>query len=193
MCQDKYLTHVMLQKHHVPDIPFCYTTQKKEVSKFLYVYHVIIQKPVVGERAQDTTLVKSAVGIPEVSLDTWIFEQYIPGVEYRCLVLEKKVIAMQEKTLSPAPGYPWRKTYRVLDQPVWDPDMVHTATEIAGLFHMGFIAVDFILGRDNIARVLEANSAPGIYSFHHPDEGTSVPVAAKLLAVIMRTGGMSDF
>lgn len=188
MSQDKYVTHIMAQKHSIPDIPFCYTSQIKEVNKFLDTHRMIIQKPVLGQKAENTFLVKKHEELIKQALDDWIFEKYIPGNEYRCLVLEGKVIAMQEKKLNATPEHAWGKVYRTLESQEWNKKMIDIAIEVSQLFQMGFIAVDFILDQDNNIWLLETNSVPGLYSFHNPDEGRQINVASEILTSILKSG-----
>lgn len=185
MSQDKYLTHIMMQKHDLPDIPFCYTTQLKEVNQFLDTHRTIIQKPVLGQKAENTLLIEKHDEIQKGNLDEWIFEKYIPGTEHRYLVLQGKVIAVQEKTLTPTQDHPWKKTYRTLDEVDWNGQMIKMSTDIANLFHMGLLAVDFILNENNKIWILETNSMPSLHSFYHPDEGRVVEVARKILSSII--------
>lgn len=184
MSQDKYLTHTLLQKYNLPHIPFCYTTQVSEVNKFFATHHSIIQKPVLGQKAENTYLINAREEIRKGSLDEWLFEKYISGIEYRCLILQGKVIAMQERRLAPTTQYPWRKIFRNLEKKEWHNEMSALSLRISQLFHMGFMAVDFILDEENKVWVLEVNSVPGLYSFHHPDEGKTVNVAKEVLVAI---------
>lgn len=186
MCQDKYLTHTLLQKYHLPHIPFCYTNEINEVNMFFEEHAPIIQKPVLGQKSENTYLMKSLNDLRKGPLDEWLFEKYIVGTEYRCLVLQRKVIALQERRLAPTAQYPWKKRYRTLEKQEWNNEMVTLSQEISNLFHMGFMAVDFILDDENKLWVLETNSMPGLNFLHHPDEGEAMNIAKEILSSILQ-------
>lgn len=111
--KDKFLTHIILKNYQFPDIPFCFTTQKKDINRFFDMYHPIIQKPVLGQKGENVFLITEKQDIPMDPLDNYIFEEYKKGVEYRCLILKNKVIAMQEKVLNPSKSHPWRKNLEI--------------------------------------------------------------------------------
>lgn len=186
MCQDKYLTRVVLEKHNFPVIPFCYTSEIEDVYKFLDAHRTIIQKPVLGQRSENTHLIKTKDEIITTALDEWIFERYIPGTEYRCLVLEKEVIAMQEKRLVPTLDNPWAKKSIALERPNWNKEMTEMSVAIAHRLQMGLVAVDFILDKDNKIWHLEANSMPGVHYFNNPDEGKGLNVARMILSSVIK-------
>ncbi|MBI4067678.1 ATP-grasp domain-containing protein [Candidatus Gottesmanbacteria bacterium] len=187
MSQDKYLTHIILKKYNLPDIPYCYTTQIKTLNIFFDKHHPIIQKPVLGQRAEDVFLIQKRNEIRQGTLQDWIFEKYMKGKEYRCLVLKGKVIAMQEKILSPTGDYHWRKIIRNLAEKDWNKQMVIYSIKISKIFQLGLMAVDFILDSNRKIWILETNSMPSLYAFHNPDKGPKLNVAKQVLREILST------
>lgn len=188
MSQDKYLTHIILRKNNFPDIPYCYTTQMKTVNLFFDNNNPIIQKPVLGQRAENVYLIRKRGEMKhDLSLQDYIFEKYMEGIEYRCLVLKGKVIALQKKKLALTENHPWGKTIENLDKKVWNKEIISQSLKISEVFHLGFIAVDFILNDEGKLWILETNSMPGLYSFHNPDKGTRLNIAKQVIEVILES------
>jgi len=185
ICQDKSLTHTVLNKEGFLTIPYCYGNQPKEVNAFFDEHTRIIQKPVLGEQSKDVHLITHREDIDMSALEDTIFEEFIDGTEYRCLVLNGKTIGMQKKILDPTPEYPWRKHVTNLVEDAWLPECMKDAQSIASLLHMGFIAVDFMIDHTGKRWILELNAMPGLHSFHHPDSGDPHNIAAKLLDSII--------
>lgn len=187
ICQDKSLTHTVLDKEGFLTIPYYYGNQPKEVNAFFDKHTRIIQKPVLGEQSKNVHLITRREDIDINNLEDTIFEQFIDGTEYRCLVLNGQTIGMQKKTLDPTPEYPWRKHVTNLEEHEWLPECIKDAHTIASLLHMGFIAVDFMIDATGKRWILELNAMPGLHSFHHPDSGDAQNIAAQLLTAILQS------
>jgi len=184
MCRDKFLMRSFLAREGYPNIPFLVSTERADVKRFLELYSTIIQKPVRGERAIGVTLIRNAAQINFGALSESIFEQYTPGTEWRCLVLDGSIVAQQFKTPDPTPGHPWQKKIRNLPITDWNTDMAEISLSLAKRLSMNVIAVDFIQ-TDESFFILEANGTPGLYSFHHPDSGESVDLASLTLSYLL--------
>ncbi len=184
ICQDKSLTHAFLAREGVAGIPFCYSKHVAEINRFFDAHHPVVQKPLLGMKSHDVRKISRREELDLDHLEDTLFEQYIDGVEYRCLVLGE-TIAMQRKTLDPTDDYPWRKHIANLDRSEWLADLPSLSDTIARRLRMRFMAVDFIVDALGTARVLELNGMPGLHSFSHPDEGAPVEVASALLDAIV--------
>lgn len=185
ICQDKSLARKILEKEGFPNIPYCCSNQVRDVNVFFDTHKTIIQKPQLGERSEDVRLIRKREDIDMSTIEDSIFEKYIEGTEYRCLILNGKTIGMQKKKLRPTDGHPWSKHITNLSPGEWHTELTVVAEDIAKILHMGFIAVDFIIDASGTAWVLELNGTPGLHSFHHPDAGDSVNIAERLFGVIL--------
>jgi glutathione synthase/RimK-type ligase-like ATP-grasp enzyme len=186
ICQEKVLARTFLQKEGFPSIPFLYSNQKHDINRFFDAHHPIIAKPILGERAENVQLIRERKDLKSIDLKGTIFERFIEGTEYRYLVLQGKIIAVQRKVLDPTPALPWRKRVENLERKNWDRNCIQMSERIATLLHMGFIAVDVIQDTSGTPWILELNSMPGLYPFHHPHDGAPLNVATKLLQAILK-------
>jgi len=186
MCGDKHLARTFLARENFPNIPYCYSNQKAEINRFFDQHTPLIQKPLLGMKAQNVRLISHREEICFENLEDTFFEKYIEGTEYRVLIVQK-AIAMQKKILKPTEKYPWRKHVTNIPRHEWLPELVSMAESLAQKLHMTCMAVDYIVNTANQVFVLELNSMPGLYSFHHPDTGEPVNIASELLTVILHT------
>jgi glutathione synthase/RimK-type ligase-like ATP-grasp enzyme len=183
ICQDKYLSRVFLSTHGYAIPDFCVTDIKSEAVQFVDSHCPAIQKPVRGEKSIGVRKVSGSHDIDFHLLSESIFEDFVEGDEWRCLVVGGAVVGQQQKRLSPVPDHPWAKYVTNIDASHWNEKLSVYATTICAQLHMGIIAVDFILpSASSQPVVLEINSMPGIYSFHHPDEGKAVNMADIVLS-----------
>lgn len=186
ICADKSLTRRVLEREGLPSIPWCYSRDKKEPHAFFDAHAPVIQKPVGGMKAENVKLVTKREDLDVSSPEDTLLEQFIDGIEYRCLVLKGEVIGMQCKTPDPKDGFPWRKRVANLGSPEeHDKAMTELSVRIADMLHMGLIAVDFIVDASGATRVLELNGMPGLHSFHHPDDGEAMDVASRVMDVML--------
>lgn len=185
MCNDKSLTRVFLEREGFPTIPFCYSNKKSELNSFFDKYHPVIQKPLLGMKSHGVHLISNREELDCTALEETMLERYIEGTEFRCLVLQGKVIGMQQKVLEPTPEYPWRKHITNLDAKAWNQECVSIASAISNRLHMGLLAVDFIQDAKGKLWVLELNAMPGLHSFHNPDVGVPVDIASMIVEVML--------
>jgi glutathione synthase/RimK-type ligase-like ATP-grasp enzyme len=183
-CKDKFLLRTYLEKEGFPSIPFLVTADKRQAAEFLVRHGAVIQKPVRGERAIGVRLITNPADIDYANLTESLFERYVPGYEWRCFVLGGTVVAQQRKTVESTPDHPWRKRIRNMGSGEWDAGLTATATDLAGRLGMGLVAVDFIAAAGK-TYILEANGTPGLYSFHHPDEGEPIDLAGAVLDYLL--------
>lgn len=187
ICVDKSLSRAFLAKEGFPNIPFCYSKKPPEINVFFDRYHPLVQKPLLGMKAQGVRLVRSRDEIRMNDLENMILEQYVDGMEYRCLFFHKPLL-MQKKILDPTPAHPWRKHVTTLEPSEWMDELALMTESIAKLLHMSFMAVDFIVDAHGRPWVLELNSMPGLYGFQYPDTGKPVNVAEMLINAIKGEG-----
>lgn len=187
ICKDKSYARAFLEKGGFKNIPWCYSNQTKDINVFFDTHKKIIQKPVMGMLSHNVKLISNREDIDMTTLEDSIFERYIEGTEYRCLILNGEAVAMQKKTMDPTPEHPWRKFITNVDKGEWIDECMATSLQIAQQLHMGFIAVDFIIDAEGTQWLLEINGMPGLHSFHNPDGGEPMNLAAKVLEVIMQS------
>lgn len=187
LTQDKYTTRVLLDKYKLPNIPYCYTTDKKELNHFFDQYHPLVGKPVLGERAEEVKYIEDREVIFKLPIKDTLFEQYIKGTEYRYLVLKGEIIGAQKKELASTPEYPWRKIISNLEKKGFKKEYRDLALKAAEIVSQQFLSVDFIERQDNSVVILELNSMPGLYSFHNPDLGKPKNIADLILQAILTT------
>jgi len=183
--QDKHATHIILDLHSFPAIPYCYSSRKHDVMDFFRVYHPIIAKPVTGEKSKNVYMIDKIYDIEQLDYSMTLFEQYIEGNECRYLLIDGKVVAVQQKKLAPDNAHPWRKVYTNLTSDHHDSRMSTLATQIHTIIPQRLLAVDFILDSKNTLWVLELNSMPGLWSFLHPDHGDPIDLTDQVLDLII--------
>lgn len=186
---DKHATHVLLDHYHFPTIPFCFSRERRIINTFFDRYHPVIAKPVLGEKSEGVRLISDRDKLFDNDLSSTLFESFIKGVEYRYLRMEGKLIAVQKKVLAPTAKYPWKKEYTNLEIGEYDARLSQLSEKINNIIPQQLLAVDFIVGENNYVWVLEVNSMPGLWSFLHPDFGTSIDVTDPMLNLIIRSQG----
>lgn len=183
--KDKPTTRAFLEKIGEKNIPYCVPHTLHQAKAFLKEHKKIILKPTRTSRSRDISLVHTAGQLSKLPWNTCILEKFIPGTEFRVLVLDKKVVGVAEKSLSPTPERPWNKHWKTF-LPKNAPAQLQTrALAITYELSLRFAAVDFIVDRDNTAWVLEVNASPGFVKFHHPDEGPVIDIAGKVLSTLL--------
>ena len=184
----KLATHIVLEENGVRTIPFRCPLTLEEALPFFAAHKPVVYKPMAGRQGREVILVTEQAEFEALTFSTqYLLEEYVPGPEYRYLVLQGKVLAVRRKDSDPAPDNRWRSLSTNLTQEEWDPAMAASAERIAGLLRLGFAAVDFIVNEAGEPLVLEANSMPGVRSFYQPDAGEPILVAEPLLKAIIES------
>lgn len=186
LVKNKHFTRLILEKNNFVNIPFILPRSPEELRYFFDQHQPIICKPLLGQRSKKVYLIKTKERLEKCSLKMNFFEKYIEGEEHRYLILDRKVIALQHKKLSPTRKYPWNLRYTGVDQLNWDEELIDQSLKIASIFKLNWAAVDFLLDADGKAWVLEVNSSPGIVKIHHPDDGIKVNAAGLIWKVLMK-------
>jgi len=184
LVKNKHFTRLILEKNGFENIPYLLPSSKKELEHFFEQHQPIICKPLLGQRSRSISLISTKRELSHCSLKMTFFEKFIKGDECRYLILNNRVIAVQKKRLAPTSSNPWNLHYIGLEKIDWDRQLVKQSLSIAKLFKLEWVAVDYILDKQNKAWVLEVNSAPGIVKMHQPDEGVKTNVA-KLIWKLM--------
>ncbi len=182
---NKSATRVILDRHGLPNIPYLTPQNLEEAEAFFEEYPPIIAKPTMGQRAEGVRLIKTREELTQLDLSPLILEKYIAGPEFRYLVLQNQVIAVQQKLFEGeiyTPNNSRRLSYFPLR---WDPQLVDYALLVTKALGLGFAAVDFKIDESERPFVLEVNSAPALWRFEQPDEGPAVPVAEMLLKAVV--------
>lgn len=184
--KDKFATRQLLAINNLEqlNIPYFFSQDLLALKKFFNLYQPLIAKPVLGEKAHGVFLVKDQAELKKFDLTNTLFEQFIIGDEYRCLLLNNQLIGLQKKVLTPKENQPWKKKF--INLPLHSqPDLENLALQINQLIKQKLIAIDFIVTPTKQIFFLEANSNPGLHKFHYPDEGKKQLVADKILELIL--------
>lgn len=168
---DKYACRQWLAQSDFPNIPYCFTTQRSEVNKFLDEHKALIAKPVLGERAIGVKKILDHTDIANYDLSTTIFEKYILGDEYRILLLNGEVLGVQRRELNPQTKHPWRKKRINLQKNDFSEEMIFLSQQVQEKIPQSVLAIDWLVDEQGVHWILEVNSAPGLWSFAHPHEG----------------------
>ncbi len=184
---DKFATRKWLAEHALPNIPYCYTTQRTEINRFIDQHGSVIAKPVLGERGLGVKKISTHREAAELDAETTIFEKYIDGTEYRVLLLQGEVLGIQKKVLDPQPKYPWRKKRINLSAAEYPLRLVELDQKAYEAVPQGILAVDFIIDELETTWILELNSAPGLWSFAHPHEGEPQDFSDQIFDHIVRS------
>jgi glutathione synthase/RimK-type ligase-like ATP-grasp enzyme len=178
---NKYATRLVLQRHGLPNIPFCRPADMQEAEAFLATHKKIIIKPLRGAGSKGIIIVTDKSQLQDVPVRKYIFEKYISGTEMRYLILDGSVIAVHKSAYGvsvEADRELERISYEKAD---WDPELAAMAQKAARILNLHFGAVDYMIDEAGKAYVLEVNSAPGFKWFHKPTSGPSVNVAKMFL------------
>jgi glutathione synthase/RimK-type ligase-like ATP-grasp enzyme len=184
LAKNKYLTRLILARHHKQNIPFLLPHSYEEAALFLQTHGKIIAKPVLGAGAHDIHIVTNLIQLRELSNSRYILEKYIAGIELRYLVLNGSVISVHRSDYGTSVSET-RPLERIsYDKADWDPELIGSSIHIASLLGLKFAAVDFLIDAQGQAYVLEVNSTPGLKWFHAPTSGPIIDVARKFLEAI---------
>jgi len=199
LAKNKYITRLLMGRHHLPNIPFARPQNLAEAKQFLRKHSQIIVKPVTGYGAQDIHIVSDSHELETMNIRKYIFEKYIAGKEMRYLVLNNTIIGVHESKYgtSVAEDRPLQRiSYRDI---TWDPLLIALSLRIASILDLHFAAVDYLVDAKDQVYILEVNTNPGLKWFHAPSAGPPVDVAGMFIGSILdslprqlspRTGGL---
>lgn len=178
LTRNKHFTRLILDQHLVNNIPYLLPQSRDQLQEFFKKHQPLICKPLLGKQSQGVKLIKTQKELEGCSLHLTFFEKYIKADEYRCLILQDEVIAMQRKLLKPTPANPWELHYINLEKQDWLQNLASEALRIAKIFQLGWAGIDFLVEESGRSWLLEVNSAPGFVKVHQPDEGESINVCS---------------
>ncbi len=185
MVGNKNAARLVLARHGLPSMPHLVPADRAEARAFLARYKKIIVKPISGSNSHNVHIVESPEQLNSFTVQGYIFEEYAPGKEMRYLVLNNKVIGVHESQYGESVAED-RDLKRIsYPRAEWDPGLVALSTKVARIFDLRFAAVDYIVGSDGRARILEVNSSPGMKWFHAPTSGPVVDVASLFLQAML--------
>lgn len=186
LTKDKHLTRLILQRHHLPNIPFVQPRSQAEAALFLDKHSVVIAKPVGGSGARNIQVITAASQFRPLDITKYILEEYIAGQELRYLILDGEVVgvhrseygtSVQENRPLERISYP---------RSAWDSELVSLTIDVARVLDLRFAAIDYIIDPSGRAYILEVNSKPGLKWFHAPTSGPAIDVARQFLRATYR-------
>lgn len=181
---NKHFTRILAGQAGLPNIAYCFPSTKKELEFFFNKHKVIIGKPTLGTLSKGVQLIKTKKALYKFDFSDRIYEKYINGIEYRCLVLMQKVIACQKKPLKSKKNKSWDLQYIGLEKKELNQNMIDMSLRAAKIVGLNWCSVDFIMDKSK-TWLLEINSAPGIVHMHYPDAGKSFDIATKVIKAIL--------
>lgn len=187
LCTNKHTARIIFEKYDLPNIPFLYTQSRGEVEEFFTLHKPLIAKPLMGFYGKGVVKIKHEEELEGLDLNRFLFEQYIEGVEYRYLFLDDEILGVQRRTLQPTTENPWEKHRATLETTKWSHDLIAFTRTAANTLGLRFGAVDFLVDTAGNPYILEVNSAPSIWPFHHPDKGAPINVAKVILEKTLAT------
>jgi glutathione synthase/RimK-type ligase-like ATP-grasp enzyme len=188
MVGNKDAARLVLARRGFPTMAHAVPSDHTEAQAFLTKYKKIVVKPIKGSNSHDVHIVELPEQLLAFNVRDYIFEEYAPGKEVRYLLLNNKVIGVHESQYGESVAEDRdlkRISYPRAD---WDPALVALSLKVAKVFDLRFAAVDYIVGPEGEARILEVNSSPGMKWFHAPTSGPVIDVAHLFLRAMLDDG-----
>lgn len=185
MVGNKNAARLVLARRGFPTMAHLVPSNHVEAQTFLAKHKKIIIKPINGSNSRNVHIIETAGQLDAFDVRGYILESYAPGKELRYLILGDEVIGVHESQYGESVAEDRdlkRISYVRAD---WDPALVTLSLEVAKAFGLRFGAVDYIIGRDGRARILEVNSSPGMKWFHVPTSGPAIDVAGLFLQAML--------
>lgn len=182
---DKLATRQILKQNNLSNIPYLFYPTPKEFNQFITKHKKAIAKPRIGQLSQDVVLVSQNQKLTDFDLKKTLFEKYIEGDEFRVLLLNREVVAVQQKKLNPSEKFPWRKFRINLEKSKWNQEQLEIAQKIYSFIPQNILAIDFIQDKKSKNWILELNSMPGLWSFANPHLGKPINLSSQILDIII--------
>ena len=185
MVGNKNAARLVLARQGFPSMEHLVPRNHAEALTFLAQHKKIIIKPINGSNSHDVHIVELPQELTSFDVRKYIFEEYAPGKELRYLLLNNRIIGVHESQYGESVAedrHLKRISYPIAD---WDPALISLSLKVARVFGLRFAAVDYIIGPDGRARILEVNSSPGMKWFHAPTSGPAVDVARLFLQAML--------
>lgn len=185
MVGNKNAARLVLARRGFPTMSHLVPADRTGAQTFLATHKKIVVKPIKGSNSRDVHIVESSKQLDTFDIGKYILEEYAPGRELRYLLLNGEIIGVHESQYgqSVAEDRPLKRISYSHSE--WDRTLVSLSVEIARVFGLRFAAIDFIVGPDGKARILEVNSSPGMKWFHAPTSGPVVDVAHLFLRAML--------
>lgn len=182
LAKNKYLTRRILERHGMQNIPFTCPKTIADAHAFLREHGKIIAKPISGSGARDIHIVTTPTQLQALDITKYILEKYVAGQELRYLVLNDSVIGVHRSDygVSVDKDRPLKRISYPSSQ--WDENLTTSSLQVARILDLKFAAVDYLIGADGQAYILEVNTTPGLKWFHAPTSGPAIDVAQQFLA-----------
>ena len=188
MVGNKNAARLVLARRGFPTMAHLVPANHVDARAFLTKYKKIVIKPINGSNSRGVHIIESPEQLIPFNVQNHIFEEYAPGREVRYLLLNNRVIGVHESQYGESVAED-RNLKRISYPRIsWDPELVVLSQEVAKAFGLRFAAVDYIIGPDGRARILEVNSSPGMKWFHAPSSGPVVDVAGLFLRAMLDDG-----
>lgn len=185
MVGNKNAARLVLARQGFPSMAHLAPSTHAEAQAFLARHKKVVVKPIKGSNSHDVHIVESPGQLASFDVREYIFEEYAPGKELRYLLLNNKVISVHESQYGESVAED-RDLKRIsYPRAGWDPILVALSLKVARVFGLRFAAVDYIIGADGRARILEVNSSPGLKWFHAPTSGPPVDIARLFLEAML--------
>lgn len=182
LAANKYSTRKILDSLGEPNPAYSLLVNRNSLVHFINSHHDVVVKPFRQRERKFAHRFKAGerVGKLPVPYRDLLAEEYMPGRELRCVVLNHEVLVMQWRDVKN--GHPLlNKTYcTAIESSDWPRDIAERAPRILAALGLKYGAVDFIVD-DRWSRVLEVNSAPGIWHLCKPDAGVGTDVATAII------------
>lgn len=185
---NKNAARLVLARQGFPTMAHLVPFDHAEAQAFLATHKKVIIKPIKGSNSHDVHIIEAPSQLTAFNVRDYILEEYAPGKEMRYLILKGQVIGVHESQYGESVAED-RDLKRIsYPRAHWDPMLVALSLKVARVFGLRFAAVDYIIGPDGKARILEVNSSPGMKWFHAPTSGPAVDVAGLFLQAMLDDG-----
>ena len=189
MVGNKDAARLVLARQDFPTMAHLVPSNLAEAQAFLAKHKKIVVKPINGSNSRDVHIIETSGQLAAFDVQSYILEEYAPGKEIRYLILNDQVIGVHESQYGESVAEDRdlkRISYARSD---WDPALVALSLKVAKVFGLRFAAVDYIIGPDDRARILEINTSPGMKWFHAPTSGPVVDLAGMFLRALLEEVG----
>jgi glutathione synthase/RimK-type ligase-like ATP-grasp enzyme len=182
--RNKFLTRRVLEQHGIKNIPYTVVQTAAHATDFLRTHGKIIAKPLYGWGSRDIHIITQPSELEQLDIARYILEAYIPGQEYRYLVLAHQVIGVHRSDygISVDASRPLRRISYPKNS--WNQTTTVAALQATAALGLHFAAVDFMVDAAGDTHLLEVNSTPGLKWFHAPTSGPPIDVASLFLQSI---------
>lgn len=186
LARNKHATRKLLDKHNLPNMPYCLPENYEELAEFFKQNNPIILKPTLGSRSRGVKLVRSSARLKIIKYKDKICEKYINGEEFRLIVIKNKIVAVQKRVPIGKINRPGKSTRINYNKSDWNKTLCELAVKAARALNLNYCAVDIIVDDKDKPFILEINTSPGMYYFEYPHKGPVVPISELYLNAVIK-------